>query len=236
MPNPSRLPRRAQAGSSWLALERTVRSLRNSLTHGATEKFLLGGTPSPLKDEEGALESDVETTNVLVAGRRPWITEAKALRSLHRVLDRLESVPRDTKREALEELLKRLQADPRAGRNVCVYCVALATATYLHTALSDRGFRTWLLTGETKHQERARMLAEFQEDGGGVLVATASTLKGIELPQAQVLIHYDAPRSRAELLIRTSRNPVAKSLVFVDQSGVLPDEWAEIGLRFPPTV
>lgn len=80
------------------------------------------------------------------------------------------------------------------------------------------------------------MLAEFQEDGGGVLVATASTLKGIELPQAQVLIHYDAPRSRAELLIRTSRNPVAKSLVFVDQSGVLPDEWAEIGLRFPPTV
>jgi hypothetical protein len=213
-----------QAASSPLALERTVRNLRNKLAHGASDMFVVEDEMSPLAQANDGPETDADTDVTIAAWRSPWRSKVKALAGLEVILDRLESVEADTKREALEVLLDRLVHDLNsAHRRICVLCSSRATANYLHVAISDHGFKAWLLTSEKANEQIKGELDGFENDGG-VLVSTVAMLKGLELSFIDTFVHYDPPASATEAFLRTARSPNATNYILTDKSGVLPDE------------
>jgi superfamily II DNA or RNA helicase len=211
-----------QAGSSPLALERTVRHLRNTLVHGVSETLLTQEVESAIKQGDETLDTDVD---MAFPERIPWQSKAKALAALEATIEQLESVDTDKKREALEDLLQRLGQDGLVDlRHICVFCSSKATANYLHTVVAERRTKAWLITGENSSEEFNRTLDGFRNDGG-VLISTVFALQGLDLRDAQVLIHYDPPANETEMWARVSRTPAAANYILVDESGILPVEW-----------
>ena len=210
-----------QASSSPVALERTVRRWRNLLAHGSANALLDGTTREPIEDDF-ALDADddiyISSTGTLGA----WLSRARALNSLNELVDKLELVARDSKREAFEGLLKQLQAELKARLwHVCVFCSSMATANYLHSSIANRGLKAWLLTTESTSEQLGIELEGFQKNGG-VLITTTAMLRGMDLRDADVFIHYDPSGSADEEYVRASRGPHAANYVLVDESGLLP--------------
>ena len=217
-----------QAASSPVALERTVRTLRNSLAHGLSDGISLDDVEGSISLSSVEFESDADVNVSSTVRRSPWQSEGRALAALGVVLDQLESVHQDTKRESLEALLTQLETNQRPGlAHVCVFCSSKATAHYLRTAIADRGRKAWLVTSDTSPDQFGEELNGF-ESAGGVLICTVAMMKGWEFSYVQTFIHYDAPVSAAEMGVRTSRSPGAVNLILSDQSGVLPGEWSGV--------
>lgn len=214
-----------QATSSPLALERTVRNLRNMLAHSASEKLLAQSAKITMQQQDEELDTDSDIDMSSISARSPWQSKPKAFAILGALLDQLESVDRDTKREALEGLLLRLQENPNSRRGyICVLCSSRTTADYLQTALSDQTAKAWLLTSHNTPEQLNRELDGFKRDGG-VLISTVAMLQGLDIRYVQALIHYDPPASGAEMYVRTTRSHAATNYVLEDKSGVVPDEW-----------
>lgn len=217
-----------QAASSPVALERTARNLRNNLAHGSTDRILFDDVAGKMTLGGEGLDADADVNASSMAGRSPWQNEGRALVALGAVLDQMESVHKDTKRESLEVLLTQLETSQRPNSNhVCVFCSSKATAYYLHTAIIDRGTKSWLVTSDTSPDQIGKELDGF-EAAGGVLICTAAMMQGFDFGYVQTFIHYDAPVNAAEMLVRTSRSPGAVNLILSDQSGVLPGEWSGV--------
>ena len=214
-----------QAASSPPALERTVRHLRNALAHGLSDTLLTWTAGSPIEQGSEGLESDADMAAFSTPARTPWRSKARAFEALAALLERLESMHADKKREALESLLQRLDQD--AGphlQHICILCSSRATANYLHTVVMEHGKNTWLLTGENTPEQFNKTLDGFKNDGG-VLISTLFVLQGLDFRYVEAFIHYDLPVSEAEMWARVNRSPAAANYVLIDESGVLPTEW-----------
>jgi superfamily II DNA or RNA helicase len=214
-----------QAASSPLALERTVRHLRNTLVHSASEILLTQGIESRIEQGNEALDTDAD---MALSGTRagiPWKKKTTALATLQAVIEQLEAIETDKKREALEGLLQRLQQNAASTlRHIAVLCSSRATANYLHTVILERGTKAWLLTGESTLEEFNKTLDGFKNTGG-VLISTLFALQGVDLRYVEALIHYDPPSSKAEIWARVSRSPTATNYLLVDTTRILPSEW-----------
>jgi len=183
---------------------------------------------SQMAQRSEGLDIDADMDASSIPGRSAWKGKVKALATLTAVLDQLESVDLDTKRESLERLLEILARDARSSlSHICVLCSSKATASYLQTAISDRGTKTWLLTSGNAPEDLSRELDGFKDEGG-VLISTVAMLQGLDLRYVQAIIHYDPPASEAELHVRAARSPAATNYILVDNSGVLPDEWNSV--------
>ncbi len=216
-----------QAASSPLALERTVRHLRNTLAHGVSEMLLTQGAKSSIEQGSEGLDTDADMAEYSTPARSPWKSKPRALEALGGLLEQLESVDRDTKREALEGLLQRLGQDVRSNmRHIWVLCFSRATANYLQTVVAERGTKAWLLTGDITPKQFNKVSDGFKSNGG-VLISTVSALRGIDLRYVQVFIHYDPPVSDADMVMRVTRSPGAINYILTDKSGVMPAEWSE---------
>jgi hypothetical protein len=218
-----------QAASSPVALELTLRQWRNALAHGRSESILRA--PSGIGRSSDAVEpetdSDVDASSFDKRGL--WRRGSNPLGRLEVLLDSLGTLSRDSKREALENLLNKLGRDPKSSRSpVCVLCSSVATVNYLQTSIADKGIKAWSLTSEST-SDKLRSELEGFANLGGVLVATTAMLQGIELPDVQAFVHFDAPTSTQEMLVRATRSTAAEHFVLVDKSGVLPDEWNQDG-------
>jgi DNA polymerase III delta prime subunit len=206
------------AASSPLALERVLRSLRHALGHAAGGIGMAQGLGVPSAPAEGDLEKDQDATVAPVAGPSPWKDDLEALAALEENLDRLEALVEDTK---LEALLHHLEGVYEAGRPIGVICALRETAAYLHTVLTDRGMRCWLLTGGHCREEQGATLASFRAEGG-VLVVTTVALMGLDLRCVKAFIHYDPPAGSSDRLARLSRSPEATHHLLLDRSEALP--------------
>jgi ERCC4-related helicase len=205
-----------QASSSPLALERTVKNLRNTLAH-STSAILLDEKDRSLESIRENDELDMDSSSI--PGRSAWTGKVKALQIMSVLLDQIETLDRDTKRESLEGLLESLRRNPSVQSHICVICSSRATANYLKTAISDRGSKTWIFTTENSPEYLKRELDGFEAQGG-VLVCTAAQLKGIELRHVDALIHYDPPASEIELYVRVTRSGRADNYLLKDKTDI----------------
>jgi superfamily II DNA or RNA helicase len=214
-----------QAASSPLALERTIRHLRNTLVHSASEILLTQGVESRIEKGNEALDTDAD---MALSGTRtgiPWRKKTTALAILQPIIEQLAAIETDKKREALEGLLYRLQQNAVSTLgHIAVLCSSRATANYLHTVIVERGTKAWLLTGESTLEEFNKTLDGFK-NAGGVLISTLFALQGVDLRYVEALIHYDPPTSKAEIWARVARSPTATNYLLIDESGILPSEW-----------
>jgi superfamily II DNA or RNA helicase len=97
----------------------------------------------------------------------------------------------DPKLRLLVEHVKQLLAD---GFSPVVFCRYIATAHYLHRALSDAlgDVRVAVATGEDVAEQRAAIVADLADEERCVLVATDCLSEGINLQQTfDAVVHYD---------------------------------------------
>lgn len=117
------------------------------------------------------------------------------------LLDRVDELDRDSKLDAAVELVSHAVQD---AARVVVLTVYVATARYLHAALADRGLDVVRMSGDVALHELHARMRSFRERGG-VLVATVSMLRGWELQDVDMVLHYDWPLSPADYYARVSR-------------------------------
>jgi hypothetical protein len=214
-----------QVSSSPMALERTLRHLRNALVHDAGLPDLASHDISQdALTEHEPTDSDIQSSSR--QARTVWKNKATALIALTTLLDRIDSLANDAKREALVALIYQLGNDKNI-KHIVIFCSSKVTASYVQSVAAQLRSRSWLLTAETSSRAMVEALAEFRMEGG-ILVSTAIALTGIDLRYVQVLIHYDPPISEAEMLARLSRSLDATNYILTDTSRVLPDEWKSV--------
>ncbi|MEI7614638.1 MAG: DEAD/DEAH box helicase family protein [Betaproteobacteria bacterium] len=203
------------AASSPLALERTIRTLRNNLAHPRGSNFDI--TSVETKEVEN-LESEAEILDAWEGEPNSWVNPGRALRSLNLLIEELENLGSDSKLEALQALLNQVNETPEPKINsTCIFCRFPVTANYVHSVLANSGRKSWLLTAGMSTAEQNSSINGIETEGG-VLVATKGSLVGLELDFIPSFIHYDTPQNAREMYIRTSRNPHAVNYLFKDES------------------
>lgn len=81
-----------QAASSPVALERTVRNLRNNLAHDLSDRILFDDVEGKMAVSSEGLDADADVNVSSMVRRSPWQSEGRALVALGAVLDQMESV------------------------------------------------------------------------------------------------------------------------------------------------
>lgn len=110
------------------------------------------------------------------------------------------SVAPNDKENAIINLLRFMDA-----KNAIIFCATRATVNHLTSRFSNRGFSVVALSGELSQNERSHALQAMRDGRARVCVATDVAARGIDLPDLELVIHADIPKSREPLLHRSGR-------------------------------
>jgi ATP-dependent RNA helicase DeaD len=86
-----------------------------------------------------------------------------------------------------------------------VFCATREAVRRLHANLVERGFSVVALSGELTQNERTRALQSLRDGRARVCVATDVAARGIDIPDLDLVIHADLPRTREVLQHRSGR-------------------------------
>ena len=86
-----------------------------------------------------------------------------------------------------------------------VFCGTRANVNHLTSRLNNRGFSVVSLSGELSQKERLSALQSMRNGQSKVCVATDVAARGIDLPNLDLVIHADLPRTKESLLHRSGR-------------------------------
>ena len=91
------------------------------------------------------------------------------------------------------------------AKNAIVFCSTRATVNHLTSRLANRGFSVVALSGELSQNERTHALQSMRDGRARVCVATDVAARGIDLPNLELVIHADIPKSKESLVHRSGR-------------------------------
>jgi ATP-dependent RNA helicase DeaD len=91
------------------------------------------------------------------------------------------------------------------AKNALVFCDTRATVNHMTSRFTNRGFSVVALSGELSQNERTHALQAMRDGRARVCVATDVAARGIDLPNLELVIHADVPKSRETLLHRSGR-------------------------------
>ncbi|MCY0150317.1 DEAD/DEAH box helicase [Hoeflea sp. G2-23] len=91
------------------------------------------------------------------------------------------------------------------AKNAIVFCSTRATVNHLTARFSNRGFAVVALSGELSQNERTHALQSLRDGRAKVCVATDVAARGLDLPDLELVIHADLPKSPEGLLHRSGR-------------------------------
>ncbi len=103
------------------------------------------------------------------------------------------------KNDLLLELLK------EAKSQVLVFVANREKANHLNGLLKLRGFSSESLHGDRLQRERALAYQGFKEGRFQVLVATDLAGRGLDIPEADLVVNYDLPRTFRDYVHRSGR-------------------------------
>ncbi|MCT4554026.1 MAG: DEAD/DEAH box helicase [Pelagimonas sp.] len=89
--------------------------------------------------------------------------------------------------------------------NAIVFANTRAMVNRLTTRLSNRGFQVVALSGELTQSERSNALQAMRDGRAQVCVATDVAARGIDLPNLDLVVHAELPKSHETLLHRSGR-------------------------------
>ncbi len=92
-------------------------------------------------------------------------------------------------------------ADSRA----LVFCATRDGVRNLHQRLANHGFAAVALSGELSQTERNQALSALRDGRAAVCVATDVAARGLDLPELDLVVHYDLPNGAEALLHRSGR-------------------------------
>ena len=89
--------------------------------------------------------------------------------------------------------------------NAIVFCSTRAAVTRLASRFGNRGLSVVALSGELSQAERTKALQAMRDHRAHVCVATDVAARGIDLPDLELVVHADLPKSTEALLHRSGR-------------------------------
>ena len=90
-------------------------------------------------------------------------------------------------------------------KKAIIFCATRASVSYLATRLSNRGLSVVALSGELNQAARNQAMQAMRDGRARVCVATDVAARGIDLPNLDLVIHADLPRTPDVLLHRSGR-------------------------------
>jgi len=91
------------------------------------------------------------------------------------------------------------------ARNALVFCGTRAMVSHMTARFSNRGFSVVALSGELSQSERSHALQALRDGRAKVCIATDVAARGIDLPNLELVIHADLPKTSETLLHRSGR-------------------------------
>ena len=91
------------------------------------------------------------------------------------------------------------------AKNSIVFCSTRATVNHLTARFANRGFSVVALSGELSQNERTHALQALRDGRARVCVATDVAARGLDLPDLELVIHADLPKTPETLLHRSGR-------------------------------
>lgn len=91
------------------------------------------------------------------------------------------------------------------AKSAIVFCATRATVNHMTSRFNNRGFSVVALSGELSQNERTHALQAMRDGRARVCIATDVAARGIDLPNLELVIHADIPKSRDPLLHRSGR-------------------------------
>ncbi|WP_422372885.1 DEAD/DEAH box helicase [Hoeflea sp.] len=91
------------------------------------------------------------------------------------------------------------------AKNAIVFCSTRATVNHLTARFSNRGFAVVALSGELSQNERSHALQALRDGRAKVCVATDVAARGLDLPDLELVVHADLPKTPETLLHRSGR-------------------------------
>ncbi len=110
------------------------------------------------------------------------------------------SVAPNDRENAIVNVLRYFEA-----KNALVFCATRATVNHMTSRLNNRGFSVVALSGELSQNERTHALQAMRDGRARVCVATDVAARGIDLPNLELVVHADIPKSPETLLHRSGR-------------------------------
>ena len=110
---------------------------------------------------------------------------------------------RATPGEEFASLVNLLRASD--SRAALVFCATRDGVRALHQRLAGHGFAAVALSGELSQAERTHALAALRDGRAGVCVATDVAARGLDLPELDLVVHFDLPNGPEALLHRSGR-------------------------------
>ena len=91
------------------------------------------------------------------------------------------------------------------AKNAIVFCATRATVNHMTSRFTNRGLSVVALSGELSQNERSHALQAMRDGRARVCIATDVAARGLDLPNLELVIHADIPKSRESLLHRSGR-------------------------------
>ena len=91
------------------------------------------------------------------------------------------------------------------GKKSLVFCGTRANVNHLTSRLNNRGFSVVSISGELSQKERLNALRSIKNGHSKVCVATDVAARGIDLPNLDLVIHADLPKTKESLVHRSGR-------------------------------
>lgn len=106
-----------------------------------------------------------------------------------------------------EAYLHTLLLTPRnaAKKSIIVFCNRTATANLLERILRLLDHRVTSLHSSLVQQDRIANLAKFRASAARVLIATDVASRGLDIPEVELVVNYDAPRNPDDYIHRVGR-------------------------------
>ncbi len=109
-------------------------------------------------------------------------------------------------------------------RRALVFANQRSTAERLAQVLADAGLRCACLHGELTTEERKAVMQRYRDGRFDVLCASDLAARGLDVPEIELVVNYDLPRSGDDYLHRTGRTGRAGAEGLA-VSLVAPNEW-----------
>ena len=91
------------------------------------------------------------------------------------------------------------------SRAALVFCATREGVRALHARLDGHGFAAVALSGELSQTDRTHALAALRDGRASVCVATDVAARGLDLPELDLVVHFDLPNGPDALLHRSGR-------------------------------
>ncbi|MEH6631267.1 MAG: DEAD/DEAH box helicase [Halopseudomonas aestusnigri] len=90
-------------------------------------------------------------------------------------------------------------------KNAIVFCATRATVNHMVSRFANRGFAVVALSGELSQNLRSHAIQSLRDGRAQVCIATDVAARGLDLPDLELVVHADIPKSREPLLHRSGR-------------------------------